>query len=156
MRVRGGISYTFEPLLGYFNPTLNEIGRGVALSTESDTWPTLWLDHPEYGTGVWNGLYGPNNFVGDEEALFVMDDFNDLKKIILQNDFFPDSTNPTITGHGIEVRVRYVELNNPTYKDILFKIYDIKNKSLHNYHKLVFGNLTGSYVGIEAPNGMMT
>jgi hypothetical protein len=47
--------------------------------------------------------------------------------------------------------VRYVELNNPQYKDILFKIYDVKNKSLFNYHKLVFGNLTGSYVGVGAP-----
>ena len=110
----------------------------------------LWVDHPEYGTGVWNGLYGPNNYVGDEEALFVMDDFNDEENFV-QNDFLPDSTDPSIKGHGIEVRVRYVELNNPTYKDILFKIYDVKNKSLHNYHKLVFGNLTGSYVGGEDP-----
>ncbi len=146
----GGKSYTFEPLLGYFNPLINGVGRGVAISTDSETWPTLWLDHPEYGTGVWNGLYGPNNFVGDEEALFVMDDFNDEENFV-QNDFLPDSTNPSIKGHGIEVRVRYVELNNPTYKDVLFKIYDIKNKSLHNYHKLVLGNLTGTYVGIEAP-----
>jgi hypothetical protein len=73
----GDKSYTFEPLLGYFNPLLNGIGMGVAISSEPVTWPTLWLDHPEYGTGVWNGLYGPDNFIGDEEALFVMDDFND-------------------------------------------------------------------------------
>ena len=145
-----GISYTFEPLAGYFNPTLNEIGRGVALSTDTESWPDIWPDHPEYGTGVWNGLYGPNNYVGDAEALFVMDDFNDLENQ-LQNDFYPDSTNLTITGHGLEVKIRYVELDNPTYKDVLFKIYDIKNKSTHNYHKLIFGNLTGSYVGIESP-----
>jgi hypothetical protein len=146
----GGKSYTFEPLSGYFNPLLNDVGRGVAISTDSETWPTLWLDHPEYGTGVWNGLYGPNNFVGDEEALFVMDDFNDEENFV-QNDFLPDSTNPSIKGHGIEVKVRYVELNNPTYKDILFKIFDLKNKSLHNYHKLVLGNLTGTYVGAGSP-----
>ena len=146
----GGVSYTFEPLPGYFNPLIDEPGRGVALSTDFETWPDLWPDHPEYGTGVWNGLYGPNNFVGDEEGLFVMDDFNDLENQLL-NDFYPDSTNHSITGHGLEIKVRYVELNNPSYKDILFKIYDIKNKSLHNYHKLVFGNLTGTYVGIESP-----
>ena len=145
-----GISYTFEPLPGYFNPLLNEIGRGVAVSTDLESWPEFWPDHPEYGTGVWNGLYGPNNFVGDQEALFVMDDFNDLENQLL-NDFYPDSTNTSITGHGLEVKVRYVELNNPTYKDILFKIYDIKNKSLHNYQKLVLGNLTGTYVGVGSP-----
>jgi hypothetical protein len=145
-----GVSYTFEPLPGYFNPLLNEIGRGVAVSTDLESWPTLWPDHPEYGTGVWSGLFGPNNFVGDEEGLFVMDDFNDLENQLL-NDFYPDSTNTSIMGHGLEVKIRYVEVNNPTYKDVLFKIYDVKNKSLHNYHKLIFGNLTGTYVGIEAP-----
>ena len=146
----GEFSFTFEPLPEYFNPSLNEIGRGVALSTDSETWPSLWPDHPEYGTGVWNGLFGPDNFIGDEEAFFVMDDFNDLENQLL-NDFYPDSTDTTITGHAIEVRVRYVVINSPKYKDILFKIYDIKNKSLHNYHKLVWGNLTGTYVGIESP-----
>jgi hypothetical protein len=146
----GGKSYTFEPLPGYCNPSDLGVGRGVAISTDLESWPDLWADHPEYGTGVWNGLYGPNNFVGDEEALFVMDDFNDEENF-LQNDFYPDSTNTSITGHGIEVRVRFVELNNPAFKDILFKIYDIRNTSLHNYHKLVFGNLTGTYVGVEAP-----
>lgn len=145
-----GISYTFEPLPGYFNPMLNEIGRGVALSTDTESWPVWWPDHPEYGTGVWNGLYGPDNFVGNEEALFVMDDYNDQENQ-LENDFYPDTTNTIITGHGIEVKVRYVELDNPAYKDILFKIYDIKNTSQHNYHKLVLGNLTGTYVGNGSP-----
>ena len=145
-----GVSYTFEPLPGYFNPNLNEVGRGVAISTDIESWPTLWPDHPEYGTGVWNGLYGPSNYIGDQEALFVIDDFNDLENNLI-NRFYPDTTNTSITGHGIEVKVRYVELNNPTYQDVLFKIYDIKNKSLLNYHKLVLGNLTGTYVGIEAP-----
>ena len=145
-----GVSYTFEPLPGYFNPNLNEIGRGVAISTDIESWPTLWPDHPEYGTGVWNGLFGPSNYVGDQEALFVIDDFNDLENNLI-NRFYPDTTNTAITGHGIEVKVRYVELNNPTYQDVLFKIYDIKNKSLHNYPKLVFSNLVGTYVGIESP-----
>ena len=145
-----GVSYTFEPLPGYFNPNLNETGRGVAISTDIESWPTLWPDHPEYGTGVWNGLYGPDNFVGDQEALFVIDDFNDLENNLI-NRFYPDTTNTAITGHGIEVKVRYVELNNPTYQDVLFKIYDIKNNSQHNYSKMVFGNLTGTYVGVEDP-----
>lgn len=146
----GGVSYTFEPVLGYFNPNLNDIGRGVAISTDLETWPTLWLDHPEYGTGVWNGLYGPDNYVGDEEALFVIDDFYDRENNIL-NHFYPDTNNTAITGHGIEVKIRYVELNNTTYQDILFKIYDIKNNSHHNYPKVVFGNLIGTYIGIENP-----
>ena len=140
----------FEPLPGYFNPNLNEIGRGVAVSTDLESWPTLWPDHPEYGTGVWNGLYGPDDFVGDQEAYFVMDDFNDIENNLV-NRFYPDTTNISITGHGIEVKVRYVELNNPKYQDVLFKIYDIKNKSNHDYPKVVFGNLIGTYVGAEDP-----
>jgi len=69
----------------------------------------------------------------------------------LRHEFLPDSTNANIKGHGIRVNVRYVQLDNPLFKDILFKIYDIKNESLHNYHKLVFGSLTGTYIGGETP-----
>ncbi|MFO7524160.1 MAG: T9SS type A sorting domain-containing protein [Ignavibacteriaceae bacterium] len=145
-----GVSYTFEPLPGYFNINHNVLGEGIALSHIPDTWPSLWPDHPEYGTGVWNGLYGPDNFVGTQEALFVMDDFNDLENNLI-NKFWADSTDTTITGHGLEVKVRYVQLDHPDYNDVLFRVYDIKNNSIHNYHKLVFGNLIGTYIGGGAP-----
>jgi len=141
-----GVSYTFEPLPGYFNINHNVPGQGIALSHIPATWPSIWPDNPSYGSVVWNGLYGPDNFVGNQEALFVMDDFNDLENNII-NKFWADSTDTTITGHALEIKVRYVQLNHPDYKDILFRIYDIKNNSIHNYHKLVFGNIVGTYIG---------
>jgi len=141
-----GVSYSFEPLPGYFNINHNVPGQGIALSHIPETWPLIWPDNPSYGSGVWNGLYGPNNFVGDQEALFVMDDFNDLENNLI-NRFWANPTDTTLKGHGLEIKIRYVQLNNPNYKDILFRIYDIKNKSIHNYHKLVFGNLVGTYIG---------
>lgn len=149
-RPGGGESggYTFEPIPGYANPNLNEIGKGVAMSHLPETWPASWPDHPEYGTGVWNGLLAADNYVGTQEAFFAMDDFNDEENHLV-NDFVPSTTDPTMRGHGIEVRVRYVVLDNPFYKDVLFRIYDIINKSTYNYNKLVLGNLAGTYIGIQ-------
>ncbi|MEJ5263607.1 MAG: T9SS type A sorting domain-containing protein [Ignavibacterium sp.] len=138
--------YTFEPLPGYFNINHTVPGQGIALSHIPETWPSIWPDNPSYGTGVWNGLYGPNIFVGDQEALFVMDDFNDRENNLI-NKFWADSTDTTLTGHALEIKVRYVQLNHPDYNDVIFRICDIKNKSIHNYHKLVFGNLVGTYIG---------
>ena len=45
-----------------------KLGVALLLAQMPESWPDIMADHPEYGTGVWNGLYGPNNFVGDEEA----------------------------------------------------------------------------------------
>lgn len=140
----------FEPVDSFFNPNITDPTRGIALSNYSETWPEIWPDHPEYGSGVWNGLYGPDNFVGTQEAYYQVDDEED-EEMFIRHEFLPDSTNPDIKGHGIQVNVRYVQLDNPLFKDILFKIYDIKNESLHNYHKLVFGGLTGTYIGGETP-----
>ena len=54
-----GVSYTFEPIPGYASNENLGVGMGVAMSNLPETWPDIWPDHPEYGTGVWNGLYGP-------------------------------------------------------------------------------------------------
>jgi hypothetical protein len=142
----GGKDYTFEPIPGYFNPGNTSSVNGIALSDQPDTWPTTWPDHPEWGAGVWNGLNGPNTFVGKQEAYFVMDDQNDDSKYN-QYGFRPSTVDTLRHGMGLRVNVRYVQFNNPLYKDILFRIYDIKNEGTYNYQKVVFGNLTGTYIG---------
>src|SRR5690606_164708 len=35
----GGKSYTFEPIPGFANPLLDEVGKGVAMSHLPETWP---------------------------------------------------------------------------------------------------------------------
>ena len=150
-RPGGGESgFNFEPNDSFFNPNITDPTKGVALSNYPETWPAIWPDHPEYGTGVWNGLYGPDVFVGDQEAYFKIDDAND-QEFNFRHKFYPDPSDTTKRGHGLEIFVRYVQLDHPLFKDILFRIYDIKNISVHNYHKLVFGNLVGTYIGGEPP-----
>jgi len=128
----------FEPDSGFYNFNHTDSLTGFALSNVPDSWPETWPDHPDYGTGVWNGLFGPNNFIGDQEAYYRIDDAND-EEMFFVNGFLPDSSNPVKKGCGINISVRYVQLNHPLFKDILFKIYDIKNESINNYSKVVFG-----------------
>lgn len=146
-----GVSYTFEPIPGYASDENLGTGMGVAMSNLPETWPDIWPDHPEYGTGVWNGLYGPGPLnIESQEAYYAMDDFNDIENY-LENDFLPSTVDTSMRGHGIEVKVRYISLDHFWFDDILFRIYDITNKSTHNYQKLVLGNLVGSYIGVESP-----
>ncbi|MBL1215214.1 MAG: T9SS type A sorting domain-containing protein [Ignavibacteriae bacterium] len=137
-----GKFWGFEPVDGYFNSD----NPGFAIGSDNSTWPTNWPDHPEWGDNVWYGLYGPNTFVGDEESFFVIDDAND-EEFFVNYGFLPDSNNIDVKGHGIKTFVRYVQLNDPMFKDVLFKIYDIKNESIYDYTKVVFGSLTGTYIG---------
>ncbi|MGE5797057.1 MAG: T9SS type A sorting domain-containing protein [Ignavibacteria bacterium] len=135
----------FEPDSGFFNFNHIDSLTGIALSNVPDSWPETWPDHPEYGPGVWNGLFGANSFTGDQEAYFRIDDANDDE---LYNDihFLPDSTNQSKKGFGINISIRYIQFDNPLFNDILFKIYDIKNESIYNYSKVVFGGLTGTNI----------
>lgn len=150
LRPGGTDTGVFEPVDSFYNHQNTNPLQGVALSHIPDSWPVYWPDHPEYGTGVWNGLYGPDIFVGDQEAYFLVDDANDHQMFTMYS-FLPDSTNPSRKGQGIKVCVRYIQLNHPLFEDIFYKIYDIKNESIHNYTKVVFGELVGTYIGGEAP-----
>ena len=138
--------YGFEPDSGFFNPNLNVQGEGIAISTLPETWPVIWPDHPEYGQNVWNGFFGKDSSAGDQEAYFQVDDRSDATYYNLYK-FLPVSNDTTRYGFGITVNVRYIELKNPLFQDVLFRVYDIKNESNYNYSKIVFGNLAGTYVG---------
>ena len=144
-----GKYWTFEPEGGYFNATQ----QSPAIRSHRDTWPDLWPDHPEWGVGKWNGLRGPDSLTGDDESFFRMDDRNDERFNSASNNprgiaFHPDSINPTRTGQGISLSVRYIQSANPFFSDILFRVYDITNEGTIDYAKVVFGTLTGTYIGV--------
>ena len=44
----GGKSYTFEPIPGFADPVLDEVGKGVAMSHLPETWPAQWPDYPDW------------------------------------------------------------------------------------------------------------
>ena len=151
-----GKYWTFEPDSGYFNP-----GSGSpAIRSLPSTWPSVWPDHPEWGSGHWNGLRGPDSLSGDDESYFRMDDRNDARFNYAANNlrgaaFRPDSTDTTRLGAGISVGVRYIQSAQPLFRDILFRVIDIKNEGTTSYDKVVFGTLNGTYVGITSTEDYM-
>jgi hypothetical protein len=142
-----GEPWIFEPLPGYYNSEYTGNYK-VAVSTNAQTWPTSWPDHPEYGTGVWNGLNGANSFTGTMETFFKMDDSQDSQMYELYG-FLSDPSDTSKKGTGIEVSTRYIQFAEKDFQDVLFRVYDIKNTSATDYQKVIFGNLTGTYIGID-------
>ena len=138
----------FEPRPGYFqsDPTIN-IGRSIAISTDSRTWPDSWpdkaddTDDPGWA-GSWNGYFGksPN---ADQESYFVMDDdFYD------KWNYYPDTRDATRRGLGLRVEVRGFQWSNPQAANVVFWHYDITNESTTDYvDDILFGLYMDSGVG---------
>lgn len=162
----GGGSYTFEPIPGFANPLLGrEVGKGVAMSHQPDTWPPFWPDYPDWtysgdpiiidGKDVtplvdWNGYFGRGQLNADQESYFWMDDFRDQETRILY-DFVSDTNDFSRTGQSIQVSVRGLQWSNFLAQDVIFWLYNIKNDGTENYDQAVFGVLVGTYVGVETP-----
>ena len=148
-----GEPWTFMPVSSFFNPS--DPTFSVAMSNQPTTWPSTWLDST--GKPAWNGLFGMGKFAGDLETFYQMDDQNDKRYNISSNNsygiaFKPDSTDLSRMGLGIRMNVRYIQLAHPYFKDVLFRIYDIKNEGTQNYSKVLFGTLTGTFVGVTGTN----
>ncbi|MBK7631356.1 MAG: hypothetical protein IPJ23_11770 [Ignavibacteriales bacterium] len=161
----GGKSYTFEPIPGFADPILDEIGKGVAMSHQTETWPQNWPDYPSWTysgepiivDGVdktpnvdWNGFFGRAQLNADQESYFWMDDNNDEENY-LQNDFSPDANDVQRRGHGLQVSVRGLQWSNFLAQDVVFWLYNIKNDGTETYDQAVFGTVVGTYVGVEDP-----
>ncbi len=148
----GGISWTFEPIPGFFNPAINESGKGIAMSHQPETWPSKWPDQPtwldEKGKAEWNGYFGRGQFSADQESYYLMDDFQDAK-MFERHGFLPDPTDPTRTGQAIRMSVRGLQWNNFLAQDVVFWLYEIQNIGKTTYEQTVFGTLVGTYVGAE-------
>ncbi len=148
----GGQSWTFEPISGFANPTLDEKGKGVAMSHLPETWPDFWPDHPDWvdssGKAEWNGFFGRNQFNADQESYFWMDDNRD-EKMFVRHGFLPDSTDPSRKGQALQVKVRGLQWANFLAQDVIFWLYEIKNVGTVRYDQTVFGTLVGTYVGAE-------
>ncbi|MBP9119982.1 MAG: hypothetical protein KBF59_03870 [Ignavibacterium sp.] len=169
----GGKSYTFEPIPGFADISLNETGKGVAMSHLPETWPQQWPDYPDWYYSVdknedgivdpiiidgvvktpavdWNGYLGRGQFNGDQESYFWMDDNNDEENF-LQNQFLPDANDPTRRGHALQVSVRGFQWSSFVAQDVMFWLYNIKNDGTESYDQAAFGTLIGTYVGVEDP-----
>jgi hypothetical protein len=154
-----GVDWTFEPVSGYFADAPNQ---SVAISNNSDSWPTQWPDKLSDGVdpgwrGAWNGYFG-KRVSADLESYFVMNDNNDLRfNSALNNSrqiaFHPDSLHPSTNGLALEVRVRAMQWAQFLAQDNIFWLYEIANRGTTNYDRAVFGMLVGTYVGVTGSDG---
>ncbi|MEJ2635768.1 MAG: hypothetical protein P8184_10810 [Calditrichia bacterium] len=152
----GSTFWGFEPIPGFFNPDIDEIGVGVAMSNQPRTWPSSWPDHPDWvdenGKAEWNGYFGRGQMNADQESFFMMDDNVD-QKMFRQYAFLPDSTDPTRKGQGLRVTVRGLQWRNILAQDVIFWLYEVENVGTSFYDQVSFGTLVGTYVGVGPMGG---
>ncbi|MBN1300026.1 MAG: hypothetical protein JW995_02325 [Melioribacteraceae bacterium] len=148
----GGTFLGFEPIPGFFNPTVDTIGKGVAMSHQPETWPDYWPDQPawkdEDGNTEWNGYFGRGQFNADQESYWWMDDNVD-DKMFNRIGFLPDANDPTRKGQALRFTGRGLQWNNFLAQDVVFWLYEISNIGTETYDQTVFGTLVGTYVGAE-------
>lgn len=142
--------YAFEPIPGFSNPEISTTTKGVAMSHQPETWPSYWPDQPTWvdsmGKALWNGYFGMGIKNADQESYFRMDDSRD-EEMFHTYGFLPDSLDPTLKGHGLQVSVRGLQWSHILSQDVVFWIYKIHNIGTSTYPKAVFGTIIGTYVG---------
>ena len=128
------IPWGFAPLPGYFNdnPKTNQ-SNAAALSNDPRTWPSLWPDRPLDWAGQWNGFFGKGVTNADLEAYVVFDDDPDEEYL-----FYPDPTDSSRRGLGLEVASRLFQWNQVLAQDVIFAIYFITNEGKTDYDSSYF------------------
>ncbi len=134
------------PLPGYFNPK----GTTPAMSNNPQSWPNFWPDKADEGGWVnpnevpndldddgnglvddlvyWNGFFGKGVFNADLETYFVFDDDPDEEW-----NFYPDPSDKTRRGIGLEVAARYFQWSQVLAEDVIFAFYQITNEGKVTY-----------------------
>lgn len=145
--------YTWEPLPGFASEDTNL----VAMSHLPVSWPPYWpdkLDVPQDpgwrnddvdkdpNHAAWNGYFGKNVFNADQESYFIMDDYNDARY-----DFYPDSTDLSRRGLGLQAASRGMQWSQVLAQDVLFFVYDITNIGTTTHDKVVFSMIWGGMAG---------
>lgn len=133
-----GITWGFEPLPDYDNPSQNS----PAKSDNPETWPTHWPDRPDSWDGFWNGYFGKGVMNADLETYFVVDDDPDEEW-----NFFPDSTDLTRRGLGLQVAIRGWQWADESLKNVMVWHYEITNEGTTDYEKVVCGIYTDNGIG---------
>lgn len=144
------------PLPGFNNPDRLDPVTAVrtptpAISSDQDSWPEFWPDRINeevFGwAGSWNGLFGRGVLNADLESYYVMDDFSDLEYAINPGNgqpispfgvYYPNPSDSTMGGLGIQARVRILQWANVLAEDVMFLLYTIQNKGQTDHRRLQF------------------
>jgi hypothetical protein len=137
-----GVTYGWWPLPGYANPNQSSPAR----SDDPNTWPDSWPDRLSDWDGVWNGYFGKGVINADLETFFVFDD-NEDRQYILSNQFYPDTSDITRGGLGIQIKARGFQWNIPPVADVIFWHYDIINMGTTDYNKILFAQYVDWAIG---------
>lgn len=167
-----GFIWGWLPLPGFHNVSRIDRVTGAlrpipAKSTDDTSWPAFWpdrLDNPDDPgwAGKWNGLFGKGVFNADQETYYVIDDWRDYEYRLdpetgLPNSragvFYPDPSDSTLGGLGLQVQVRHLQWANILAEDIMFLLYRVTNMGQYAHDKLYFTNIVDFGLGQDESNG---
>jgi hypothetical protein len=137
-----GVTYGWWPLPGYANPNQSSPAR----SDDPNTWPDSWPDRLSDWDGVWNGYFGKGVINADLETFFVFDD-NEDRQYILSNQFYPDTSDTSRGGLGIQIKARGFQWKIPSVEDVIFWHYNIINMGTTDYEKVLFAQYIDWCIG---------
>ncbi len=133
----GGKQYWWNPLPGYASETKRPADSlEVAISSEPDTWPDFWpdkmSDQSDPGwVGKWNGYFGKNQMNADQEAFYIIDDFQNS-----EYQYYPFGDNVTDKrGLGLQVQTRLFEWQHSLAQDQVFILFNVSNASPTTYNQ---------------------
>jgi len=123
----------WAPLPGYFS----EGSISPAMSDDSTTWPNSWPDKPSDWDGYWNGWFGKGKIQAELETYFVFDDDQDEEW-----NFYPNPSDTSRRGVGLEVAARYFQWGQVLARDALFALYFVTNEGKTDYDSAYFSFYT--------------
>ncbi|MBC8042277.1 MAG: hypothetical protein IAF08_02415, partial [Rhizobacter sp.] len=150
-----GEFWGITPYDGFLNPRQNL----SAMSHQPNTWPDFWPDKlgdplyldPATGRAKWNGYFGASVFNADQESYHVLTDGVD-KEWFTNYNVQPDPENPTRYGAGLDISARGLQWANFLAQDVLFLLYEVKNNSVRDYRKVLFGSIAGTNISGSGGN----
>lgn len=155
-----GALWSFTPYDGFLNPLRQDLQQNdVAMSHLPDTWPRSWPDkigdatylNPVTGGTLWNGYFGAGITNADQESFFFATDATD-EFWFRQYGYLPDPAFPSIKGAGLVLKVRGLQFSSFLAQDNIFLLYEITNRSVNDYEKVLFGSVVGTEISASSNN----
>jgi hypothetical protein len=133
----GDTLWTFQPLLGYDDPTQTYMASNPAPDLNGDgkpdSWPTTWYN-PILGRYVWPGYLEQDATNADVEVFWAMDDRDNR-----EFNYFPFAGDMIRRGLGLQIDGRGLQWSNTLAENSIFFVYSISNVSQKNLDSIYFG-----------------